>query len=150
MTEFVELKTETEWLKALPILAQLYPYLTKDYFLATMAEITARGYHLFALKQDDAVLSVIGVQELIILSSGPLLWIIDFVTDEPHRHRGYGRQLLEYVDEYAAQRGYEQVRVHSSFPRQAAHRLFEKHLGFQKWAFVFRKFLDMNSVKREA
>ena len=66
--------------------------------------------------------------------------ITGLVVDERHRGGGVGRALLAAAERWAAEQGFDTVRVRSNVVRTRAHQFYERH-GYdrQKQQTVFAK-----------
>jgi ribosomal protein S18 acetylase RimI-like enzyme len=67
---------------------------------------------------------------------GHISYIYAMVVDEAYRGRGYGTLLLNEAIDRSRRRGMKRVELDSGFPRERAHRFYEK-LGFEKRAYLF-------------
>jgi GNAT superfamily N-acetyltransferase len=67
---------------------------------------------------------------------GYIAYLYAMVVDEKFRGRGIGTRLIEEVLKRSKARGMKRVELDSGFPRERAHRFYEK-LGFDKRAFLF-------------
>ena len=69
-----------------------------------------------------AVLSVHYIPQLAV--AGDFARISYFCVDESKRSRGFGRQLEQYCEEVARDRGCDRIEVHSHSRRTGAHRFY--------------------------
>jgi len=70
-------------------------------------------------------------------SATPWALVENLIVDPPSRHRGIGKQLLEYVIARAKEKGCHRVEVMSDKRREEAHRLY-RSVGFDTSAYGFR------------
>ena len=100
------------------------------------------GYRLFALFVDEEIVSLAGLNIQENLYSDRHVWLFDLITADAHRSRGYGRSLLEFVEEFARTNDCKSVALVSGMQRIDAHRFYEEHMGYQKPCFLFQKRVD--------
>ena len=67
------------------------------------------------------VVAVAGFRVMEMLSTGRTLYVDDLVTDETRRSRGYGKAMLDWLQEYARAAGCETFSLDSGTHRQEAH-----------------------------
>ena len=134
-----ELTTEEAWREAFPVMAQLRTHLTEDAYLEYLREMTADGYHLFALSVDDAIVSLAGIGVQLNMYYGRHVWVYELVTDADHRSAGHGAELLSFVETWAAENGCELVALSSGLEREAAHRFYEERAGMERASYVFKR-----------
>lgn len=74
------------------------------------------------------------------LEGEPYTHVVGIVVDERERSRGVGRALMAAAEAWAAEHGYDEVRLWSNIVRERAHRFYEG-LGYEhvKTSKVFRK-----------
>ena len=135
--EIVELLGE-EIRAAFPLMQELRTSLTEARYVEAVAEM-ADGYRLFALKRDGVAVALAGVGIATNLYYGRYLWVYDLVTTEAERSRGYGRRLLQHLEELARQEGCDTIALSSGVQRSDAHRFYEERMGYERASFVFRK-----------
>ena len=68
--------------------------------------------------------------------SGQTCYVSSIITGEEVRGKGYGRKLMDHAKELAVQRGCNAMVLDSGFPREEAHRFYEKY-GFERCAYCF-------------
>ncbi|OIU72027.1 GNAT family N-acetyltransferase [Rossellomorea aquimaris] len=140
MTVIKELKFETDWLEAYPLMKQLRTHLDRDQYLELIKDAAASdGYQLAALYNKEKIVSVTGFMPMITLYNGKFIWVCDLVTDANERSQGHGQELLLYVEKWARSHGYERISLSSGLQRIDAHRFYEEKMDYQKKSFVFLK-----------
>jgi GNAT superfamily N-acetyltransferase len=95
--------------------------------------------------EDEAMERIAGfvhVQGRLAVESDPRAEIAGLVVDETRRGAGVGRALLDAAERWAADRGYDEVTLHSNVVRERAHRFYQS-LGYEmtKSSHVFHKAL---------
>ncbi len=68
-------------------------------------------------------------------------WIYDIAIDEEHRGKGYGRALLNGLEQVAREHGHESIGLNVSAGNDYARRLYER-AGFQPTSIHMSKRLD--------
>jgi ribosomal protein S18 acetylase RimI-like enzyme len=66
------------------------------------------------------------------------LYVFDLVTDEKLRGEGYGKMMLDFLQDYAKTCMCENIVLSSGFEKEKAHKFYEIY-GFEKKSFVFLK-----------
>lgn len=133
--EIRELTAETERRDAVPILRQLWSDADSDEILAWTGE---DDYHLFGGFVDGELVGVAGVLVREVLHHARHAWLYDLVVDEPRRERGYGTALVEFVEDWGAERGCEHVALASPLAKDGTHQYYE-NCDYDKWGYVIEK-----------
>lgn len=121
-----ELQSESEIMRAFPVMKQLRTHLDEDTFLELVLEAQAKDhYKIFALIDEGEVVAVTGFKTMITLYYGRFVWVCDLVTDRNKRSQGYGEKLLTFVHEWAKEYNYESVALSSGIQRADAHDFYE-------------------------
>ena len=137
-----ELTTEAEWRAAFPVLSQLRDHLTEVEYLEYLHEMRREGYRLFALYENDAIVSVAGVAPRTNFYNGHHLFVYDLVTRADRRSEGHGGRLMAFLEEWAADHGCEHLTLESGLWREDAHRFYEDDLGMDRYCYTFEKELE--------
>ena len=84
------------------------------------------GYRLVAVLEGADVVAVAGFRTLHMLAYGRVLYVDDLSTLPEGRRRGYGRRLLDWLDEEARRLGCDELHLDSAVGdhRTDAHRLY--------------------------
>jgi len=138
-TTIRELASETEWKSAFPVMRQLRDHLDRDAYLDYLERMSADGYRLFGRFVGDELVAVAGVDILTNMYYGRHLWVFDLVTDADHRSEGYGEELVEFLVEWAEDRGCEKVALSSGLQRSDAHRFYEESVEMERASYVFTR-----------
>ncbi len=135
-----ELKNEKEWKEAFPVMKQLRTHLDESSFLQLVQEATQmENYKMAALYDNNQLVAVIGYMPMVTLYNGRFIWVCDLVTDTENRSKGYGEALLEYVQNWSKENGYDIVSLSSGLQRIDAHRFYENKMDYDKVSYVFLK-----------
>lgn len=134
-----ELREETQWIEAFPLMSQLRTELHVDEYLKLIKKMTSEGYQLFALYEGNQMKSLIGLAIRTNFYNKSHAYIYDFVSNATERSKGYGQQLLLYVHQWAKEQGVEYVALESGIQRTDAHRFYEEKMEYDKWCYSFRK-----------
>lgn len=141
-TRIEELETSREWHEAFPVMSQLRTHLDEETFVDSVAELATDGYRLFALRIDGEIVTLAGVIVRTNLYYGRHLWVHELVTDANHRSRGYGAQMLAYLEEWARERECELLALSSGVQRHDAHRFYEETVGMDKASYIYKQPLE--------
>lgn len=137
-----ELQSQQDWREAFPVMHELRPHLKEQEYLDLLRSMAQEGYRLFALRDGGRIVSLAGFAVLTSLSYGSHIWVYDLITAGDARSKGYGRRLLEFIEEFARREGCGIVALSSNMARTDAHRFYEEHLNYEKPSYVFRKRLS--------
>jgi len=137
--EIVEIESVNALKRAFPLIKQLRPYLNEERYFDLLADMIPAGYRMFAVRDGETLLAVAGITLTTNLYHGRHVWVYDLVSDEDARSHGVGKQLLEYIEGFARERGCERVSLASGFQRADAHRFYEEKMGYERVSFVFTK-----------
>lgn len=72
--------------------------------------------------------------------SGPTCYVSSIITNADERGKGFGVQLMDHARELAVSRNCKALILDSGFPREDAHRFYEKY-GFEKSCYGFELLL---------
>jgi len=133
--------TDEEILACYPVMAELRPQYSREQFLDKVRRLIAEERFELAYLDDDGIRSVAGIRMGDWLPTGKYLEIVDLVTAEAARSKGYGKALLHWTFDYARQNGCEIVHLVSATRRVDAHRFYERE-GMPKVAWMFAKELE--------
>jgi GNAT superfamily N-acetyltransferase len=133
--EIRELTDETERREAVPVLRQLWSDADPDDVLEWTAD---PEYHLFGGFVEGEIVGVAGVLVRHVLHHTRHAWLYDLVVDESRRERGYGGALVEFVEDWADERGCEYVALASPLAKDGVHQYYEDR-NYEKWGYVIEK-----------
>jgi len=105
-------------------MAYLRPYVKAEEFVARVEAQQAQGYRLAYLEDSGAVVAVAGFRVMEMLATGRTLYVDDLVTDEARRSRGYGKAILDWLQEHARATGCETFSLDSGTFRHDAHAFY--------------------------
>ncbi|PSL44502.1 acetyltransferase (GNAT) family protein [Salsuginibacillus halophilus] len=137
--EITELTEKEQWLEAFPIMNQLRTDLTQKTYLELLKKMRKDGYTLYALYEDDRMVSLAGLSFKVNFYNKRHVFVYDLVTDSAYRSKGYGEKLLNHLHEWAKENGAEYIALESGIQRTDAHRLYEEKFDYDKWCYSFRK-----------
>ena len=139
MSEVRELTTEDEWREAYPVMNELRPQ-SEETFIERMHQMHGEErYRLFARYDGDEIVALAGVRELVVLYHGNHVWVYDLVTTESRRSEGIGSELLEWVADWAEDRGANVVELASGLWREEAHEFYEEKADFERYCYTFKR-----------
>lgn len=97
-------------------------------------DILKKSDHAIFVAEDNdkKVIAYIHVLSKELLISIASVEIGELIVDEKYRREGIGKQLIQKVDEWAIENGYQNVIVGSSNQRTTSH-LFYPSAGFNYW-----------------
>ena len=136
-----ELTTEAEFRAAFAVMKELRGHLDENRFMTLMEEMRPAGYRLIACEDDGRIVALAGIGKSLNLYYGRFMWVYELITSEHDRSKGYGLELLTYVEELARKEDCETVALSSALYRLDAHRFYIDKAGFEKVAYTFKKTL---------
>ena len=122
------------------LLVQLRPELSFKEFDDLVYDMRHMEYKMIGMLQRGELVTFAGVAVQTNFYHKRHLFVFDLVTDEKHRNRGYGKEMLEYLESYAKTAMCEKIVLSSGLQREDAHRFYEKN-DFVKKSFIFVKAL---------
>lgn len=119
------IETDAQILATSAVMRQLRPHIAEADYLATVRRMMASdGFGLAAVREGGVVRAVAGYRVMEMLFCGRILYVDDLITDEHARSRGYGKRLLDWLQEEARARKCEQLHLDSGVQRASAHRFY--------------------------
>ena len=89
------------------------------------------GNGVLVAEDGSGVVGWLHVSGMYLLESPSFAEVLGLVVDEAHRGKGIGKQLLDDAARWAADRGFDRLRVRSNVIREDAHRFYERE-GFRR------------------
>lgn len=104
--------------------------------LSLILESPSRG-RIFVLRTDHAIIGMVNVLFTISTAEGgPVILMEDLFIHPQHRGQGYGSRLLQFVVQFARDKGFRRITLLSDRAREEpSQRLFQKN-GFQYSSMV--------------
>ena len=135
-----ELLTDQEWSLAWAALATLRPNLSHEQFLSNKTQLQLDGYHLIGLFKEDKVVSVASYT----ISPHPVfrreMIIHDMSTLAGEGSKGYGSEVLSFLDTLAVQLNCGRTIVSSA----KASKFYEQN-GYTPYASALKKIHSLNT-----
>ena len=139
MGEIRQLSEEHEIRAAFPVMSQLRTHLSEALFYEMFQQMQKEGYNLIANYQNEKIVALAGFAILTNFYDGKHVYLYDLVTDGSERTKGYGEELLSYIESYAVQNNCNGVTLSSNLERVDAHRFYEQKMHYDKPSYVFKK-----------
>ena len=89
------------------------------------------GNGVLVAENEGRVVGWLHVSGMYFLESAAFAEVLGLVVDKEHRGQGIGKQLLDGAVRWAAEHGYDKLRVRSNLIREDAHRFYERE-GFRR------------------
>ena len=122
----VELATTDAQIQACySVMRELRPHLEEKAFVDIVRAMQADGYALAFASAAGQVVAVAGFRTKRTLFCDRFLYVDDLVTRAADRSRGYGRVLLEWLEQRARQDGCAKLDLDSAMHRTDAHRFYQ-------------------------
>ncbi|WP_226579780.1 GNAT family N-acetyltransferase [Halobacillus litoralis] len=137
--EVQKIENEIDIRSAYSVMKELRTHLDEETYVDLVKEAgKVDRYHLYGLFLNNELFSVIGFKEMTTLYYGRFVWVCDLVTKKSVRSNGYGKELLNFVEKWAAGNGYETVALSSGLSRKSAHRFYEEKMDYKRVSYVFK------------
>lgn len=140
--DLCELRTRDELRAGFEVMAELRDHLTEDDYFRLLDDMVPHGYRMFGARDGDRLVAVAGVALFTNFYYGRYMWVYDLVTRADSRSRGYGRALLEHLEDIARAANCDVVALSSGLQRTDAHRFYEDHMGYERASYTFKKTLN--------
>ena len=125
----------------LPVLTELRPHLTPEWFERIYAEGHPQGLRFTAVYDGDRCVAVAGWRIQATTVDGRKLYVDDLVTSGDRRSEGFGRALLSSLFERAGKEGCRAFDLDSRVDRVDAHRFYERE-GMRITAYHFERTVE--------
>ncbi|UCE35880.1 MAG: GNAT family N-acetyltransferase [Thermoplasmata archaeon] len=103
--------------------------------------IQNENYDIYCYEEDKILGIITFSKRHAFFYQGKVAIIEDLVIDEPHRGKGIGKELVEYVEEELKRQGILNIELSSDLQRTGAHEFWEK-MGYTKSGYHFRKIFN--------
>jgi GNAT superfamily N-acetyltransferase len=103
---------------------ELRPHLQAEAFVEQVLRQQKDGYRLAFLEEAGTVESCAGYRISECLSWGRFMYVDDLVTASAARSRGFGGELLQWLEAQARAAGCKEFHLDSGVQRFAAHRFY--------------------------
>lgn len=123
MPEILLAVSDDELAACFTVMVQLRPHISANEFVARIKEQMQHGFQL-ACMTETKVVAVAGFRIGLNLAWGRHMYVDDLVTDEQARSHGYGKQLLDWLINYANAHACQQLHLDSGVQRFAAHKFY--------------------------
>lgn len=124
MAQIELIEDPTEVRPCFSVLSQLRPDMTIDEFTKTTQRLYESGYRLVSLTDAENVQAVAGFHTGESYAWKKYLYVDDLVTNEGARSKGYGKQLINWIKNYADSISCDQLHLDSGVARHAAHKFY--------------------------
>lgn len=106
------------------VIQQLRPHLKREDFVIKVRRMMAQRYQLARIRVTTKVVCVAGFRIHENLFHGKLLYVDDLVTANDFQSQGYGKQLLQWLAQYARANECQHLELDSGVQRFRAHRFY--------------------------
>ena len=136
-----ELGSDAEFAEAFWVIRGLHDDLDERRYGELIPEMRAAGYRMFAVREEDRLVAVAGVQRLTNLYYGRHFYVYDLSVTEGVRSKGHGERLLRHVEGVAREEGCGYLALACGRERDAALRFYEDRMGYERPGYSMRKAL---------
>lgn len=117
-------QSDQQILACFPVMKQLRTHLLEGEFVSLVKELIKDGYQLAYIENGQRVVCVAGFRVSRNLFLGKNLYVDDLVCDENQRSQGYGRKMMDWIRQYAVQKGCRALHLDSGVQRHGAHKFY--------------------------
>ena len=117
-------ESDEQIIECFSTISQLRPHLTKENFVEQVRRQQKDNYQLAFIKVGNQVVAVAGFFISESLAHGKFLYVYDLVVDENVRSKGYGKNIFEWLVDYAKSKDCNVLRLDSGVQRFDAHRFY--------------------------
>ena len=128
----------TELQMAFDVVKQLRTNLSYDEFEDLIYDMRDMQYKMIGIMDGEALITYAGIAIQTNLYHKRHLYVFDLVTDKQQRAKGYGKMMLDYLQDYAKMCMCENLVLSSGLQKDDAHRFYESN-SFNKKSYVFLK-----------
>jgi GNAT superfamily N-acetyltransferase len=121
-----------------PVMKELRPHLDGASFVARVRLQEQTGYRLACVTVSGSPVAVAGFRVGENLAWGRFLYVDDLVTLPGERSHGYGKALLDWLENFASSEGCTQLHLDSGIQRKDAHRFYARE-GLKISSYHFNK-----------
>lgn len=134
-----ELTTEADWTKAIEVLSELRSEAKDANILNERESLMQRGYKMYGLFEAETLVCMAGIILQPHITRKNDFWVHDLVTLEAARSKGYGEQIMRFLEQEARKLGCSRLSVHTRTNRDRAQNFYQNHLGYDRYAIVFQQ-----------
>ncbi|MDQ7045565.1 MAG: GNAT family N-acetyltransferase [Sulfurimonas sp.] len=95
------------------VLKQLHQNLSYKEFEDLIYDMRDMEYTMIGIFENDKLISYAGVAVQTNLYNKRHLYVFELVTDAPYRKKGYGKKMLDYLEDYSRVAMCEKIIFHS-------------------------------------
>lgn len=139
--EVRELTSKEEMLRYLPILQELYPKLTLEYYAEMLDEMLGNNYGQIAVFEGEDCIAISGYWIGTKLWCGKYLELDNVIVSEKARGTGAGKLIQQYLEEKAEKLGSHIMVLDAYSHNFKAHRFYYNQ-GYAPRGFHFIKILE--------
>lgn len=141
-----EARSDADYHAAYPLVLQLFPHLDMQTYARRAFVARATGYRMFLGEVQDDIVGVIGIIPNHNIHDGFVTYIEHVVVGREHRGKGYGSQLIRFVEDRALEEGCKLIELDTDIGHSRAEHLYEKS-GFKQSGRYYYKKLDQGDYR---
>ena len=136
-------KSDSEILACYSVMKELRHDLVEEDFVSKIRSLEKQRYQLAMLCVDEVPVALAGFRIGESLAWKKFLYVDDLVTAEAERSKGYGANLLCWLNDFAVKENCEQLHLDSGIQRKEAHKFYERE-GMQISSYHFARLVAPN------
>jgi len=124
------IEEEAEISESFRLMQQLRPHLQEEGFTQQIRTQMKEGYHLFCMRKESEVIALCGCRVSTSLAWGRHLYIDDLIISNDKRSLGYGKEMMNFLINFAKEKGCSEIHLDSGVQRFQAHKFYMRE-GFK-------------------
>lgn len=138
-SHIVVIKSQNDLEQVFSLMKELRPHITLQNFLDIYDQShKTTGYEIAALKKEGVIVAIMGYRILYDYVHGKHCYIDDLVSNEQHRSKGFGAELLKYAEQFARENQCTGLRLCTGIENERGKKFYEKN-GWNCRALVYKK-----------
>ena len=134
----IKLIPKEEIFTILPLLMKLNKKTSEEVLKKRLLEMCEQNYKCIGLYIDKKLVGISGLWFLTRHYCGPTIEPDHVIIDASYRNKGLGKELFEWIRDYALKMGCEALELNTFIHNTKSHRFYEE-LGYKKLGYHYLK-----------
>lgn len=123
---------------AINLVAQLNPKTNPDILALRLEQLSQPGYELLGAYDEGQLIGICGMWTMFRLYIGKLMEIDNVAVDERYRSTGVGKQMMDWVENYARAQGCQSIELNTYVNNHRSHKFYYNQ-GFVTLGYHMQK-----------
>ncbi len=128
--------TDDKIMKCWDVIFELRPHLNKEEFLNKTKQILSENVMMVFIEEKNMAVAAGVFRVNYFYHRGKNIYIDDLTTLPEYRSKGYGKEILDWIKQYAIDNQVENIHLDSGVHRSSAHKLYFNY-GFKITGYHF-------------